>query len=187
MTSLRMSNLDATSISKNWGWFLVWGIALVVLGMFAISAAAMTTLLSVIFIGFLLLISGAFIIIDTFTFWRGKGSGFFLHLMMGLLYLAAGVILIGNPVQGSVSLTLLLGVLYTCLGIFRIFYGINYRMLRWGWSLVSGIVTLLLGILILASWPDSSLFIIGLFVGIDLLFCGWAYIMVAFMARNYQG
>jgi uncharacterized membrane protein HdeD (DUF308 family) len=182
MNSLR--SIDLSLFSKNWLFFLLWGITLTVLGAVAISAAAFTTLVTVIFLGVLILLSGVVIVIDTFTFWWGKWAGFFLHLLIGALYLTVGWMLIQSPVEGSVSLTLLLGVFYVLIGVFRFGFSLSARLPRWKWGFFNGIISLLLGILILANWPESSLFIIGLFVGIDLLFCGIAYVMTALAARS---
>ncbi|OGT64020.1 MAG: hypothetical protein A3J38_07045 [Gammaproteobacteria bacterium RIFCSPHIGHO2_12_FULL_45_9] len=172
------------AFKKHSPWFFLWGAALIILGLLAISAATLTTLISVLFIGALLLAGGVILVLDAYKFWWGKWSGFFLHLAMGLLYLIAGYMIIKSPEAGSLSITLLLGVFYTLIGIFRITYSVALRMPRWGWSFVSGLVALLLGFLIVANWPASSLYIIGLFVGIDLVFCGWAYVMAALTARQ---
>ncbi len=184
MISSPVNNPYLSAFSKNWGWFLIWGLLLLLLGIVAISAATFTTILSVIFLGFVLLISGIVIIIDTFSFWWHKWSGFVLHLILGVLYVVAGIMLIKSPILASVSLTLLLGVFYLTLGIFRIIYSLSVRAPRWGWSFFNAVISLLLGILIITSWPQSSLFIIGLFVGIDLIFTGWVYIMSALAARS---
>jgi uncharacterized membrane protein HdeD (DUF308 family) len=182
--SVNVSTHDLYGFGKNWMSFFIWGLALFLLGLFAVSASTFTTLVTIILLGILLLISGAVVLVDTLTFWRGKGSGFILHLIMAILYLAAGFILVANPLAGSVSITLFLGIMYICIGIFRIIFSLSLQLLNWGWSLFNGIITLLLGILITASWPASSLFVIGLFVGIDLLFAGWTYMMIALAARN---
>lgn len=174
-----------TAYSKNWGWFLTWGIAMVILGMLAIGASAFTTLVSMIFLGFLIFLGGVVIIIDTFTFWWHKWSGFFLHLIIGLFYCVIGFMLMQNPAIASISITLLLGILYVGVGIFRGAYALSLKTPQWGWGLFNAIISLLLGILILASWPASSLFIIGLFVGIDLIFCGISYVMAALASRSF--
>jgi uncharacterized membrane protein HdeD (DUF308 family) len=172
------------SFTKNWTLFLIWGIALLVLGFFAISASVLTTMVSIVVLGFIILISGAILAIDALSFWWGKWSGFFLHLIIAILYIAVGVTLIKNPIAGSISLTLLLGIFYIIAGIVRLSYSPSFRMPNWGWGWFNGLISLLLGILILTSWPASSLFIIGLFIGIDLVFSGWTYIMSALVARN---
>jgi uncharacterized membrane protein HdeD (DUF308 family) len=143
----------------------------------------LTTFISVIFLGVIIMTAGMIVLIDALTFWRIKMSGFALHVFMGIVYIAGGLMLIDNPLAGSVSLTLLLGILYIALGAFRTIYALTHRAPRWSLSLLNGIISFILGILILSNWPNSSLYIIGLFVGIDLLMCGWVYIMSALAAR----
>jgi len=172
------------SFSRNWIWFFLWGLIEVILGLVAISAATFTTVLSVIFIGIVLLISGGVIIVDCFGFWWGKWSGFFLHLLMSSLYAAAGLILINSPVLSSISLTLFLGIFYLLLGIFRLCFAALLQTPKWGWSFFNGLLSMLLGILIIANLPSSALYVIGLFIGIDLIFCGLAYIMTALSVRR---
>lgn len=177
---------ELETVRKNWGWFLFWGISLVILGLLAIGAAGFTTLISVFFLGVLIFVSGVVIIIDSFTFWRQHWGSFFLHLVMGALYLIGGFLLLKNPLIGAVTLTLILGVMYVVLGVFRIFSTTALQLPGWGWALFSGIITLILGLLILIHWPETSLFIIGLFVGIELLFIGWAYIMLSLSAHKFS-
>lgn len=183
--STQIRNPDFAAFGKYWAWFLICGIAIAALGIFAISASVMTTLITIILLGILLLICGVVVILDALSFWRGKGSAFYLHIIMGIMYLIAGYFLIKNPIAGSISITLLLGIFYLILGIFRLAYSASLKLFNWGWSFFNGLITLLLGILILANWPASSLFILGLFVGIDLLFCGLAYMMIGLTARKF--
>ncbi len=183
MNSLRFSNSDLPAFNKNWCWFILWGAVLIVLGGAAISAATFTTLVTVIFLGVLIFLSGVILVVDTFTFWWGKWSGFLIHALISLLYIAVGLMLIETPVASSESLTLLLGIFYILLGASRIGYSSSIRLPRWKWVMFNGVISLLLGILILANWPASSLFIIGLFVGIDLLFCGIAYVIMGITGR----
>jgi uncharacterized membrane protein HdeD (DUF308 family) len=173
-----------SAYSQNAGKFFLWGILLMMLGVLAISTCTFTTLVSVMVLGFFLLFAGCVVILDTFTFWHGRDHGFVLHLLAGILYLAAGLLLLSNPIEGSISITFLLGVIYTVLGLTRIFFSTALRLPYWGWTLSNGIITLLIGILILMSWPASSLFIIGLFVGIDIFFCGLAYTMASVAASK---
>lgn len=179
--SLRVNHHDLRSY---WGWFFAWGVLLFLLGIIAISAATFTTLISVILIGFFISMSGAIILVDTFTFWWRRWPGFFLHLVMSLLYLYVGLMLINNPIVGSATLTLLLGIFYILIGIARITYSLSIRVIRWQWGFLNGFISLLLGLLIVTNLPSASLLIIGLFVGIDLLFCGIAYMMLAIGARQ---
>lgn len=181
--SIEIGPLDQKTLHNSWRWILGWGVALIILGLLAISFATFTTLLSVVLLGALILAGGLFVIIDAFYFWRHR-HGFFLRFSMGLLYSIVGLIFIFGPVLGSAAITLLLAVLFILLGISRIVSSTALQLPRWKWSLASGIITLILGVMILAEWPASGLFIIGLFVGIDLMLFGWAYVMVALFARG---
>jgi len=178
------TNPHLAVFSKNRGWFFTWGLLLIILGCVAISAATVTTLISVVFIGVLLLISGIVITLDCFTFWWGKWGGFFLHLLMGILYLAAGALLINSPLLGSLPLTLFLGFFYVFVGLSRVFYSTWLQTPHWGWNFCNGLLALLLGVLIITELPSSALYILGLFVGIDLIFCGLAYVMVSLAVRS---
>jgi uncharacterized membrane protein HdeD (DUF308 family) len=163
--------------------FLVLGILLVILGLFAISVAMLTTFLSVILLGVLLFTSGLILFCDSFSFWRRK-SGFVVHFLISLLYIAVGLLLIVKPVMASISLTLMLGIFYIIMGVFRISFASGVQTPSWGWAWFNGLIALAIGILIITSWPQSSFFIIGLFVGIDLVFAGLAYIMASLSGRN---
>ena len=176
-------NAHIDAFSKSSGRFLLWGILLVILGLVAICAATMTTLISVIFLSFLFLVGGVVIIVDAFTFWWRKGGGFLLHLLLGVLYFAVGIMIMQSPILASVSITMLIGVFYLVIGIMRIIYSLSVRSPKWGWSFFNALISLILGVLILSSLPESGLFIIGLFVGIDLLFTGWTYIIASLAAR----
>ncbi len=183
---IMLKNIDKTSFSKNGSWFLMWGVVLFCLGLAAIGAAVFTTLLSVIFLGGLFVFGGVVIMIDSFHYWRGQGKAFFMNLFMGLLYFAFGLMLIVNPLVGAASLTLLLSVLFVLLGVARVVYALSMRFPHWGWVLLSGVLTLVLGILVIVGCPASSLYIIGLFIGIDLVFGGWAYIMAGIVAKSLK-
>lgn len=179
--SLNINNQDLSAYS---GWLMLWGVAFIIIGLLALSATTFTTLMSVVLLGVFLLLGGTIVLIDTLTFWWGRWRGFFLHLLMSLLYITVGIMCVKNPTESSISLTLLLGVFYMVAGIFRITYAIALPLPRFGLRLLSGVLALLLGILIMASWPSSSLYIIGLFVGIDLFFLGWTYFMTGMFTRK---
>ena len=184
--SLRFHETHLPVFSNNWRKFMLWGIALILLGLFAISAATFTTMLSIVILGFVFFIGGAVIAADTFTFWWNKWSGFFLHLIVAALYLYVGITLIGNPVGSATALTMLLGVFYLVIGAFRIGTSSILQVPGWGWNLTNGIISFILGLLIITNWQEAGLFIIGLFVGIDLLFCGVTYVMAGLAAKTLK-
>ena len=159
------------------------GVILIILGIIALSTTTFTTLLSVMLLGLLIAIAGVVIVLDSFKSWWGSWGGFFLHLVLGVLYIVAGIFLIDQPLLGSISITLMLGIFYLVAGVFRLIAATSWKMRRWGLNFFNGLIALLLGILILSNWPQSSLFMIGIFVGIDLVFAGWAYLMIRLAAK----
>ena len=166
----------------NWGWYLALGIALIVLGTLALGAPLVTTLTSVTFLGVLLLIGGG---IQTLgAFWSRRWSGFFTHLLTGLLYLAVGALCLERPLQTAVDLTLLIAAFLVFGGTFRIIAGLSTRFPNWGWTVFNGAINVVLGVMIWRQWPGSALWVIGLFVGIEMIFAGWTWVMLAFAFRR---
>lgn len=182
--SFRNNPQDLMLFSKNWPWFFAWGVLLILIGLYAFSAVVMATMISVIFIGVLVALGGAVLLADSIVSWRKHRSVFLLHFIIGLLYLIAGIFIIADPLLASTYLTFILGIFYLVIGLFRLFYALSMKPLRWGWNFINGLLGLLLGILILSSWPTSGLFIIGLFVAIDLTLSGIAYVMASLGARS---
>ena len=123
--------------------------------------------------GWLLLISGVIGLIT--TFWAKHAPGFWWSLFSALIAIAAGIVLLGWPVSGSVSLTLVLIVFFVIEGIVSIMYAIEHRRQysgRWAWMLFSGIIDLILAGIIFAGLPGTALWALGLLLGINLLFGG---------------
>lgn len=174
--------MTSSQLREHAGAFLGLGLALIALGCLAIYSVVFATFASVIFFGWLLVFSG-FIQFGHALYAR-KWSGFLLQLLLGFFALVAGALILYQPAAGAMSLTLLLSFLFIAQGIVRIVMALTRKFEHWVWVLISGILTLILGILILKQWPYSGLYIIGLFVGIDLIFNGWALIMLSFTAKR---
>jgi uncharacterized membrane protein HdeD (DUF308 family) len=172
-----------TILQKHWKWLLGLGIALVILGTISIFVAALTTIISVILIGTFLILNGAMLVYQAFKVWWHHWRRFSVQLIMGLLYLFAGFIFVLYPIQGAVSLTLVLAVFYIIIGIYRFILALSHKTPGWGWLLFSGLLTAVLGFIVLGYWPAISLWVIGVFVGIDILFIGWAFIMTALAVK----
>jgi uncharacterized membrane protein HdeD (DUF308 family) len=172
------------ALKKNWGWLLALGIASIVLGTLGFYMTFALTLTSVLFFGILLLVGGLFQLAQAFTCKGWKAV--LWHVLIGLLYVAAGIDIIYNPVRASEILTLILAGILIAVGVSRILMAIQIRgaVDGWYWSLLSGLVSILLGGMIIARWPVSGLWVIGLFVAIELLFNGWSTIFVALAARK---
>ena len=173
------------ALSKNWGWLLALGILMIILGVFAIGAPVVATIAVQFALGWILVIGGVAEGIHAFMAqgWRG----FLLELLSAILYVVVGVLLLVNPVEGALALTVVLAVFLIVEGIFKIIMAMRVRDHRgWGWLLASGILSAILGVLIWAQWPASGLWVIGLLVGIQLLFTGWALVMLALAARAHR-
>lgn len=134
-----------------------------------------------IFFGWVLLIAGIIEAVQAFR--HRHGGHLFLHVLNAVLSIIVGIMLVLSPLAGALVLTLLLAAYFTVAGIFRIVTAFAMRIPGWGWLLFNGIVTLILGILIWTHWPASGLWIIGLFIGIDLIIVGWSQVMTAAAAR----
>jgi uncharacterized membrane protein HdeD (DUF308 family) len=169
-------------LHRHWVLFFALGIILILLGGMGISASGLVTLASVVFFGWLLIIGGAAVAIH--AFWAKRWSGFFLQLLSGVLYLIVGWILVTRPGIGALTLTLVLAISLVVQGAFRIGVALSTRMDGWGMLLVSGIITLVLGLMIWNEWPLSGIWVIGLFVGIDLIFYGWWLVSLALSVRH---
>jgi uncharacterized membrane protein HdeD (DUF308 family) len=170
------------SVRDNWGWILASGLAFILVGTIALLYSVIATLASVLVFGSFLIVGGLFEAVHAFK--TDRWGGFLLALLMAILYVVVGGLMVLNPGVGAVSLTLLIAAFFLVGGIFRIIAAAAFRPPSWGWLVTSGLVTLLLGILIWAQWPVSGLWVIGLFVGLDMIFSGMWLTMLALAARR---
>ncbi len=115
-----------------------------------------------------------------YSFWAREWGGFLFELFGGTLYLLVGLMLLANPGGGVLMLALLVAILLIMQGIVQLTLSFELRpMFSWSWIFVSGIVAVLSGALIWAPWPNTGFRLIGLFVGISLLFSGWSTVILA--------
>jgi uncharacterized membrane protein HdeD (DUF308 family) len=172
---------ELSALGSNWGWFVALGVILIVLGFFALSAVVAASLATALFVGWLMMIGG---VIETVgAFWSRRWSGFFLHLLSGVLSIVVGLLFVRAPVGAMLALTLLLACLLLVAGLFRITAALTYRFSSWGWPLLSGIIDVILGVMIWMQWPASALWVMGLFLGISLIFRGADWIGVGLAVR----
>jgi uncharacterized membrane protein HdeD (DUF308 family) len=171
------------SVREHWKMFLAEGIILVVLGLVAIVVPPIASLAVTLLLGWLFLISGIVGLVTTFMM-RGL-PGFWWSLISAVLAIAAGVVLLGWPVSGVLSLTLVLIVFFLVEGVASIMYALEHRDSgRWAWMLVSGIVDLILAAIIFMGLPGTAAWAIGLLVGINMVFGGTSMIGMALHARG---
>ncbi len=178
----RVIHESLKDLHDNWGWFVALGVALIVLGLVAMSYSVAATISTALVFGFFLLGAGVCYLVGAF-FTRGWG-GFFLSLLAGVLHLAAGVIVLNHPFEAVILYTLLMAVFFFVEGLFRCVAAIAGRFRHWGWMLFNGVVTLLLGVFIWRQWPISGLYVVGLFLGIDLVISGVSYVSLGLNARK---
>jgi uncharacterized membrane protein HdeD (DUF308 family) len=175
----------ATSLHEHWRLFLVEGIVLVVLGLIAIVVPPIATLAVEILFGWLFLISGVLGLIT--TFWMRNAPGFWWSLLSAVLGIGAGIVLLGWPLSGVLSLTLILIVFFTIEGVASIMFALEHKREltgRWGFMLASGIVDLVVAGIIFVGLPGTAAWAIGLLVGINMVFGGSALIAMALHARD---
>jgi uncharacterized membrane protein HdeD (DUF308 family) len=173
------------AVREHWKAFLFEGILLAVLGLAAIIVPPLASLAVTIFLGWMFLISG--IAGLALTFWARQMPGFWWSLISAALAVLAGLILLARPVQGTLTLTIVVGAYFLAEGVTTIMYALEHRRElseRWSWLLVAGIVDIVIAGLIIAGLPGSALWAVGLLVGINLLFGGASLIGVALAARK---
>jgi uncharacterized membrane protein HdeD (DUF308 family) len=165
-----------------WSGFMALGVLMVILGGLGIWASVATTLFSVLFAGILLLVAGIVQIVHGLL--AREWKGLFLSLLVGVVYCVTGLLCLTNPTLTAMTFTLLIGAYCLAIGLFRMLATLFYRFHYWGWVFFNGLVTTILGVLIVAEWPVSGLWVIGVFVGVDILLAGWSLIMLSISARE---
>ena len=190
MTAARSGEIQQTGFSlggavrRHWVLFLSEGILLVVLGILALLAPVMASVAATVFFGWILFLSGLLGLISTIR--ARRAPGVWWSLVSALIGMAAGVLLLGWPVLGALSLTAVLIAFLFAEGIVSIMYALEHRNAlsgRWGWMLASGIIDVTLAVLLILGLPGAALWALGLILGINLIFGGWALIFMALHAR----
>lgn len=170
-------------LRAKWGWIVALGAVYVVAGVVALGSVVSATAATVLIVGAMMIVSGVAEVINAL---QVKTWGRFLFwLALGILYIVAGFVAFENPLLTAVWLTLILGAALVASGVVRIFLGFNMQHgSPWIWVVVSGVITLLLGLIILAHWPVSSLWTLGIFLGVDLVFAGASWVGVGMGLRQ---
>ena len=170
-------------LKRNWGWILGLGVLFLILGFVGLGMVVGLTLVSMYFFAALLMISGVTHIIDVFKHkeWRGIIG----QALIAVLYLAGGCVVFYDPFLASTLITGLLAAVLIVIGITRIIMSIALKSSKgWGWLLLAGLTAIILGVLILIQWPISGLWVIGMFIAIEMIVNGWTYIFIALSLRN---
>ena len=171
-------------VRNRWLWFLGLGTALVLVGTFAIAAAFLTTLTTVLVFGILLIVGGVVQLASAVL--SESRRGIFLHLAVGLIHLVVGGLMVEHPVRAAEGLTLMLAAAFLVGGLIRVGYALTQSFEGRGWALVTGVIAASFGLSIWQQWPESGLWAIGLFIGIDLVLIGWTWVMLGLALRALQ-
>ncbi len=179
-------NLVPEELPKKWGWLLALGILMIILGTIGMFMSVWVTLATVLVFGGFALAGGIFQIIQAFKAKEEKWAGRLPHLLIAIIYILMGIIIVVDPVAAGLGITLAIAALLIAIGITRIVYAFKCRKQKWRWilPLVFGIIDLILGIIIIINWPISGLWVIGLFVSIEMIMNGWFMTFLAFVVKD---
>lgn len=170
-------------LRSSWIWLAILGAVSLIGGVLALANPFAATLAAVFLAGWTFLIFGILQIVQAFGL-RGW-SGFLWSLLLGVLTTVVGLSLLLHPAAGALSLTMLVAVLFLVLGAVKIMYAFSLRPVSgWGFALLSGIISILLGIMIIADYPWSAAAVLGILLAVELLSNGIFLLMVAFGLRN---
>jgi uncharacterized membrane protein HdeD (DUF308 family) len=161
---------------------LLLGILLVVCGTTALVFPIITSVAAINVLAVVLMIAGVATIIG--SFWIGKWSGILVHLLVGILYLAAGFVVTERPLVSILMVTIFVAISFMVMGAFRILAALLIRFPQWGWALLNGTMTFLAGLVIYRHLPVSALWVIGLLVGLEMLLNGWTWMMLSLELRR---
>ncbi|NOR80531.1 MAG: HdeD family acid-resistance protein [Methyloprofundus sp.] len=183
------NNINETKVNivrTNWGWLLFVGIFMVISGFIGLSMEFALTITSLALFGFLMLGGGILQLVDAF---KAEGwQSILWHILIALMYVATGLVMIIFPGASAVWITLFIGASLLATGFLRIIMGFQMRgvVKGWGWTIFSGLMSILLGLMIFAEWPVSGLWVIGLFIAVELIMQGLSMIHIALVAKSHE-
>ena len=170
-------------LKRQWGWILLLGILFLFLGFIGLGMVISLTLMSMFFLASFLIVAGIIHFIDFIE--HKKWKGILGHVLISVLYITSGCLIFNYPLYTSSFIALLLAVSFITIGITRIIMAIILKEDKaWGWLFLTGISAVILGLLMLIQWPDSGLWIIGMFIAIELIVNGWTYVLIALFLRK---
>jgi len=169
-------------LRDHWWWFLILGILLMLSGVVALVYPLASSVAAVMVLGVSLLVSGVATIVT--SFWAGKWSALLLQLLIGIFYAVVGFIIMDTPIKSTVSLTLVVAIMFVVIGVMRSVAALVIRFPQWGWSLLSGALTMLVGLVVYKNLPETAMWAIGTIIGIQLLSDGWYWVMLSLAVRQ---
>ena len=184
MASANIDDEVFGELKKHWAWMLSLGIVMLILGVIGLGMTVLFNEIVVMYFGFLLLFGSGVQLMQAFRAEAWKGRVW--HVLIALVYIVGGIIAVTEPVIAGMTLALLIAWTLIVIGMLRLFMALQMRGANgWLWTLLGGVLSVVLGVMIINEWPQSGLWVIGLFVAIEILFAGWSQIMIALAAKNY--
>ena len=184
MASANINDEVFGELKKHWAWMLSLGIVMVILGVIGLGMTVLFNEIVVMYFGFLLLFGSGVQLMQAFRAEAWKGRVW--HVLIALVYIVGGIIAVTEPVIAGMTFALLIAWTLIVIGVLRLFMALQMRgAAGWLWTLLGGVLSVVLGVMIINEWPQSGLWVIGLFVAIEILFAGWSQIMIALAAKNY--
>ena len=184
MASANINDEVFGELKKHWAWMLSLGIVMVILGVIGLGMTVLFNEIVVMYFGFLLLFGSGVQLMQAFRAEAWKGRVW--HVLIALVYIVGGIIAVTEPVIAGMTLALLIAWTLIVIGVLRLVMALQMRgAAGWLWTLLGGALSVVLGVMIINEWPQSGLWVIGLFVAIEILFAGWSQIMIALAAKNY--
>ena len=169
-------------VRRNGSWFLALGVLLMLLGIGIIGLSYQATIFSMVLFGICLMIGGSVQVAHAIL--ARQWSGLFLSLFLGILYIITGFLCVTKPTTAAISVTLWIAAFLFIAGLFKMLAALILRFHQWSWVFLNGVVTFLFGLMIYTSWPLSGLWVISLFIGVDLILAGWSWIILSFSLRK---
>ena len=185
-TKIDIDSLAMGMVTKNRKRLMGYGILSVIFGFIGLYMSTLMTMTTILMLGIFMLITGIVFIVESFSSpdWQGK----LLNLSLSILYTAAGVVTIINPVGAAVWFTLFLAIFLAMIGVLRIImaFQIKSRTRAWVWVVFGGILNIVLGVLVYMGWPESGLWVIGMFISIELIIHGFNAIVLSRIVKEGQ-
>lgn len=172
-------------VRQYWCWLFSFGVLLVLGGTVAVvvpAATAATSVVAMIVLGTTLIVCGVATIVA--AIWTGKWTGLMPQLLCGVLYLVSGYIISDEPLRSAAMMAAFIAAMFVILGAFRIIVALLVRFPHWGWALLNGFITLMCGVVIFRHFASSAIWVVGLLVGLEMLFHGWTWIMLSMAIKN---
>jgi uncharacterized membrane protein HdeD (DUF308 family) len=173
---------ELATLRSNWGWFLALGVVLILVGVLAVSMTFAAGLATMTVLAVVALLAAATELAS--AVWSRRWQGVLIHLLIGALYAVLGFLILSRPGLALATLTLLMAALFLAGGLFRMVVAAAVRFPNWGWEVAGGAISVVLGVMIWQDWPESAVWAVGLLVGIDLIFTGLTWVVLALGLRR---